>query len=626
MIKKLKNNKKIILLYLFTLIILAGANYLFYNYRLLKVNNDNEIYNIEKSDIKYKGFKEQKGKYISISDKSYIEINIQKYVNKLNFNYKTDNLVNLNSTELIDYNNYYGREKELKSSSTNYYGTNIYSKSIRKNVNKIKISFNQKDIVISNFSINNKKSFNFYTFIFFSVLFFDIYLLWFKRSYFAKNIEKGFLLISLSIGTLLVIIIPPAVGVSWDDQIHYKRTYEIFNFDGKRNNLVDEYESIVVDFHMFDTVEERKALLKYSNLNSYSDYNLNVDITSSSNFAYLLPSFMMHICNKLGIPFLVAFILGKYMYVLIYSFVMYYAIKIIPVHKHILTYIALIPTALFLSANYNYDNIVTPFLALAFSIFINEMYYKNKKLNTRHLAIFLISIALASFAKGVYAPFGLLLLLLPESKFENKKKYNTFRICLLIFCALIIFKLLTPNLVSTSGDSRGGDTSVREQIKINIKSPVLFVITFTSNVVGNFFDSMISKKIFISFAYLGSINKNSNIYFIFLIGFFYFMFTDRSKEYLTKTQKITIFILISFIICLIWGALYLSFTPIGETHIEGIQPRYFIPLLFPLIVLLNKNNMKYEISREKYSSILFFASLFVLYSSIYTVIICKYCF
>lgn len=48
---------------------------------------------------------------------------------------------------------------------------------------------------------------------------------------------------------------------------------------------------------------------------------------------------------------------------------------------------------------------------------------------------------------------------------------------------------------------------------------------------------------------------------------------------------------------LIWSAMYLSFTPVGEASIAGVQARYYLPLIYLGALLLSNSKIKVEISK-----------------------------
>lgn len=50
-------------------------------------------------------------------------------------------------------------------------------------------------------------------------------------------------------------------------------------------------------------------------------------------------------------------------------------------------------------------------------------------------------------------------------------------------------------------------------------------------------------------------------------------------------------------VMLIWSAMYLSFTPVGEASIAGVQARYYLPLIYLGALLLSNSKIKVEISK-----------------------------
>ena len=83
----------------------------------------------------------------------------------------------------------------------------------------------------------------------------------------------------------------------------------------------------------------------------------------------------------------------------------------------------------------------------------------------------------------------------------------------------------------------------------------------------------------------------------------------KNENLLDKKSKTILGILIFLSIGCIWGSLYVSFTPVGSTTINGVQNRYFIPLIMPLLLLLMTNNVKVNLNDKKiytiYTVILF---------------------
>ena len=238
---------------------------------------------------------------------------------------------------------------------------------------------------------------------------------------------------------------------------------------------------------------------------------------------------------------------------------------------------------------------------------------------------------IACFTKAIYAPLIMIFLLLPKEKFENIKKYKLFRIGIILITILLCATFVIPTVTNPSeiSDTRGGDASEKRQIKSIIHSPISFVNSFTGNYYYNFSEKVLGKDTIYSFSYYDTEEKISlsNGFALLIIMLLFFILTDNSKdEYLKPKEKIYIMFIILIIIAFIWGALYLSFTPVGDEIIKGVQGRYFIPLILPFAICFMTNKIINNIERVKYSSFLYFGMIYILYEMIFTKIILLYCF
>ena len=78
-------------------------------------------------------------------------------------------------------------------------------------------------------------------------------------------------------------------------------------------------------------------------------------------------------------------------------------------------------------------------------------------------------------------------------------------------------------------------------------------------------------------------------------------------------------------LCMVYGSMYLSFTEVGATEIAGVQARYFIPVLFPLILTLVPRNQINNLNTDQQITIINYMLLVVLLVTIYLSFIIVYC-
>ena len=83
-------------------------------------------------------------------------------------------------------------------------------------------------------------------------------------------------------------------------------------------------------------------------------------------------------------------------------------------------------------------------------------------------------------------------------------------------------------------------------------------------------------------------------------------------------------------VCIICFCLYISFTPTGMDYIDGVQPRYLLPFVFPVLMLLGSGlaakllSIDREWKQRLYNGLAFLGSLVILFNAIYVVCISRF--
>ena len=566
---------------------------------------------------------------INVSDiangKNILKGDNNQYIEKLEIYYKAENDVDFK----VIYTKKNGKkEYEIIERFDNEINKQVIN--IKSNVNSLKIiSDNLSDANIYKLSINNHVMFNIYVYFYLVVVFILCYLLYYmyKFGIEEKFLNRYFMIVALLSGSVFIILQPSTTYYSWDDQIHFKNTFELFG--GNFNYSIGEFSMIdgrPVGLRSVGTIEERIIQNDYLNKKEFSNYT-----TSSSRFItyskyfYIIPAIGYNLGKILNLPFSICFRLGKFMILLSYVLIMGYAIKICKTSKKLLCVVGLIPTNIFLASQYSYDPIVTSGLTLAFVILLNLFIDKNEKVDFRKLLIFIISILVASFVKAVYIPFLLLIFLVPKDRFLNSKlKWYTCAMCIILFL-LVLYTFVAPTVVNPSvvGDTRGGDTSIAGQLFLILHHPLNYSIILFKSIIINSFDYLIGVSSLINYSYLGYLS--GNLFYLYFILIMFIALTENSNKQINGKYKIGIVIVSFVIIVLIWTALYLSFTPVGYDGIFGVQARYYLPFVFPLLICLNNNKIKSSIN-DKYTNLFVFGvPSFVLMCSIYEVILLHFC-
>jgi len=438
--------------------------------------------------------------------------------------------------------------------------------------------------------------------------------------------EKIFLSLSLLIGLLYVVTLPISL-VSWDEESHYKWSVQQSSFLKTYLTQADaNIKSLPLnDYYNKDT---RKIKIKERNDDDKIFYNF---IKKETNNLYLLiahipSSIGIFIGRCLGLPWSVKFIFGRFMNILVYSFVIYFAIKKIPYGKYIISVIALTPTIFFIASNYSYDQWVFAWLLLGLSYYIYELHNPDKKIENKNIFIMFLSFFLGLGPKSIYFPLIFILYFLKEKKFPNYERFNKYIISVSVLIIFVILSFALPFLINTKSttDLRGGvDVSSGTQLNWILTNPIEYTKILIKFLI-NYLNLRNTSDFLSLFAYLGYINFYST--YILIIFLIIVTFTDENKQSIYINTKIKFVFLIScfFTIILISTALYISFTPVGSSTINGVQPRYLLPFLCPILLLLRKSNIIRSENIKIYSIIVFIISSYFLLSGLWSVCISKY--
>lgn len=546
-----------------------------------------------------------------------------KYIDKLIFNYSAS--YDFSWSIDIEGMNSYGKIENKTISGAASSKIDIFSEKIGMKVNKIKISFDGPIIQLSNIKVRNTIDFNKHIFIFILLSVSLVYCLFKHKIYFSKNVEKAFLLIAMVSGILLIYCVPKLTFLSWDDETHFYRAYTLFQYPNVEWTESTNQMRTPIPFNLerINTNEEYEAVAYYFNVNNnyenYTTESKNSAFIEYQRYPYIPSAIALSIGKMLHVSFSVLISMGKIANLLFYCLMTYFAIKIIPCFKKLLTVIALLPSSMWLSTQYSCDPIITSCVFLSISILLYEIYNKHKKLSLKNSLLFILPILFASFAKPIYIPLILLIFLLPKNKFSSTKERIIFKIGIIGLFALVMATFVLPTIVDPNSftDTRGAGANTSEQMHLIIEKPFGYAEVLYQNAGKYFFDKLFSRTTLSSFAYMGEINS-PNIGYVLLILLMFFTFTDQPKKKIfDRKNRILIILIILSIIIMIWSSLYLGFTAVGSINIQGVQWRYFIPLLFPLLICCNNIKIKNEISETSYTQFLYYSSSVIMLLCIY---------
>lgn len=509
-------------------------------------------------------------------------------------------------------------------------GSNLTTQYIGGKVESMVIKSANLDFAISGITIKNIASFNMIRFSCFAFFSLFIGVVCYFRNSNKFQLEKVFVLLAVLVGVLFIVAYPNVSHWAPDSQIHFERMYR---HSFTKTNVEMTTSSIearkLPEITMPNTVEDNQiinTILNDKKNNEVIGMEQKKMIAPYNEWGYFPSSFGFKVARLVNLPFTFQFMVGKLMNLFFFILLGYGAIKYASKGKRLFFVLATLPVPIFFATQYSLDGIIYSSILFGISLFIGQYLDEKRKVSFMWTLGFILSISFASFCKAVYAPFILLPLLFKKEKFNSTKQKNLFKVGLCLIFMLLIVSMILP-IISNSGapgDTRGGITSASGQIMSLITHPLAFIDMFSNILIDSIPMDLMSYQSTSFFYYLGELRQVYS--FVILALLLFLSFTDWNLEKrINVSHKMFFVIILVSIVGMIYGALYISFTPVGMTSVNGIQPRYFTPLLPLLLFLPATNGIKNQFSSYKITLIIEIIMSIILFVSIYSVIIVRFC-
>ncbi len=410
--------------------------------------------------------------------------------------------------------------------------------------------------------------------------------------------EKALLFI-LPIFCILVSATIP-MGKAHDETMHWYKAFEISR--GQFMTPIDEEEKISVailpEGVQNISVERSKGVFKYvdylSLLDEKIDYSKEVGIANQNSAAYC---FIQYIPEVIGIligqiltqtPILIAYFV-RFVNMIICTVIMYFAIKKIPFGKNILLVLSIIPIAIEGFGTISPDGLTLAICSLFISYTLYIAFDKNKMCGTRETTILTIIGIIVSLCKIVYMPLIFLCLIIPKEKFKDKKERisslaTIISLGVIVNLIWLVFGSLT--LLYTNTNTYLGTQQSGTMIKVMaiLSNPIGYIqkLFYTIGIKSNqYFLSLFGGQL----EWNETIKLNIIPYVLCAISLIASFTDENLKIAFKKYQKMIILLIIVVISLLIFTSLFIQWSSNDLLYIDGVQGRYFLPIL-PLALFL----------------------------------------
>lgn len=415
------------------------------------------------------------------------------------------------------------------------------------------------------------------------------------RAYFVARLHKAFLLIALVFGTAFILVFPKTTYVSPDDQVHFRQAYmfahqsidvrpEVLLMESTSftRSAIGGFSSMAAAYYEMDEMGRNVPSQQYHVDNPPQLYSI---------VNYLPFHLGFEISNFLHLKFTTGVVIAKLFNLICYVALIYFAIKISGKFNKIFFVVGLLLCNVFLATQFSYDPLITASLLLAISAFLYIRQTKN--VPTKYFFLFILAATFGCLAKAVYCPILLLALMIPNTKFDCKRRAVAFKVCAMVVMVLLAATFILPVLSGgMASDLRGGDTSVSGQISFLIQNPLkaglVAIMYLVSSLPPLLFDAIWMFKF--SSGAVPIVSKAAVVLPLvqvlsMIVVFRALYTTSLSDTTITQRSKLALTTIFMMIIGAITAALYLCYTPVGSLTVSGVQSRYFMPI-FPILMVL----------------------------------------
>lgn len=424
------------------------------------------------------------------------------------------------------------------------------------------------------------------------------------------NLHKIVFCLIMIGGCFYAFTAPTEALLGYDETTHFKAITNAEEYITGQENLASNEICMNMDKHSADIFSQQGRINQDELYNTLGKEKKATEGTASPglrtfvDYSVELTGYLFG--KALHLPYALVFRVEKLVNILFYALLVSSAIRRTKYYKAVFTVISTGSLILFEAFSFQYDPFLLAMTLFGYALYVQSCEEKHMS-SERMLGIVLFTMT-GCIVKAVYFPIMIPMLFAPKDVFESEKQQKTFRILLIAAMALLLWSFLAPVLFGNlgTGDARGGDdVNSTEQVKFILGHPLSYAIIYLRHLVTSFLNPLYG------FGYLTAIGSigfttTSILPFLVMIGATNFCGSD-----LFSGRKYRIISLISWLmtVTLCVTALYVSFTPVRSSTINGVQMRYHLPMMILLFLLFGKKHNRLY----KYSGI---------YATVFTLVMC----
>lgn len=438
----------------------------------------------------------------------------------------------------------------------------------------------------------------------------------------------SYLLVSL----LFTLVLPPYS--SPDEEAHFNSAYKLANqFEGytarqQANETIyiraEDHNSVIED--KYTTV----VTYEYITENLFKASGDNSIVSDSNNWVvydfdgvYTMGALGILTGKLLNLGYLPMMYLGRLFNLLLFTICLYFAIKITPTGKEVFMVLSFLPITMHITNSFSRDTFVIS-LGFLFVAYLLKLMHQEENYKLWQLALLAVICILLAPSKFIYSVMCVLILLLKKEKLNFKSTVKLDKKKLVIIGAGFGTVVLVIGLIMLKTNGW-----VFKYVLGSFKVPVPLEELMLTNPQATFniglilsypivFIKLVLNTIYANGAYYiksiagGVLGYNSIIIsdgfiFIMLLLVMISICSSPADKYELETKERLSFIAVFCLVAALVVYVAITWTPVVDKTIYGIQGKYLMPAM-PLLIIAAKNKL-FLVKKDVFNGLCFAASL-----------------
>ena len=418
------------------------------------------------------------------------------------------------------------------------------------------------------------------------------------------RIEKVFVFTILCLGVIYNFVLTPYMtpDESYHIDMSYRHSNTLLGIESAgENKCYKRQDDTELEFTSSPSLENYKII--YDGLFSMAENDTLVEAEATSTteapmIIYLPAVLGMTLARLLHLGTVPMLLLGRWFSLLGFTILTYFGMKKLPFGKTALFLLAVLPMNLQQCTSFSYDAVITGVSFLYICWCVSLAFGEKQVKATDMLGLGILGIILVYGKSGVYLPLALLIFLIPAARFGGKRVRN---LCVLGLFLLPVLCFLNQNTatvsyIATTTEATatvGSSTTAGYTIGYFLSQPlelVRMLANTLSDKIAFYLESLVGQK-------MGWVEIDISEVISMLFWLLLILASLKTKEepmYIRTGQKWWIVFVCAVCAGLILAGMLLTWTPRGYVSIEGVQGRYFIPLMPALLLVLRNPRLTWD--------------------------------